>query len=108
MHRHLGSDRGRKRSSGHKAGRRRRRTGSPHITWLIGRARWGARCRYEQWSLGRCDRGSERKARAPPEIGAEIVPSRLLLNKIDRVSEADRAALRVKHPDAILLSAKSP
>jgi GTP-binding protein HflX len=41
------------------------------------------------------------------EIGAHIVPSRLLLNKIDRVSEADRAALRTKHPDAILLSAKS-
>jgi GTPase len=35
------------------------------------------------------------------EIGAEVVPSRLLLNKIDRVSEADRAALRAKHPDAI-------
>jgi GTP-binding protein HflX len=42
------------------------------------------------------------------EIGAEVVPSRLLLNKIDRVSAADRAALREKHPDAILLSAKSP
>src|ERR1700726_4443448 len=42
------------------------------------------------------------------EIGAEVVPSRLLLNKIDRVSETDRAALRAKHPDAILLSAKSP
>jgi GTP-binding protein HflX len=42
------------------------------------------------------------------EIGADVVPSRLLLNKIDRVSEADRAALRAKHPDAILLSAKSP
>ena len=41
------------------------------------------------------------------EIGAEVVPSRLLLNKIDRVSEADRAALRAKHPDAILLSVKS-
>jgi GTP-binding protein HflX len=41
------------------------------------------------------------------EIGAEVVPSRLLLNKIDRVSEADRAALRAKHPDAILLSATS-
>src|SRR6185503_6122355 len=27
------------------------------------------------------------------EIGAEVVPSRLLLNKIDRVSEADRAVL---------------
>jgi GTP-binding protein HflX len=42
------------------------------------------------------------------EIGADTVPSRLLLNKIDRVSEADRASLREKHPDAILLSAKSP
>jgi GTP-binding protein HflX len=42
------------------------------------------------------------------EIGAEAVPSRLLLNKIDRVSETERAALREKHPDAILLSAKSP
>src|SRR5260370_19621003 len=42
------------------------------------------------------------------EIGADVVPSRLLLNKIDRVSESDRAALRAKHPDAILRSAKSP
>jgi GTP-binding protein HflX len=42
------------------------------------------------------------------EIGADVVPSRLLLNKIDRVSEVERAALREKHPDAILLSAKSP
>jgi len=42
------------------------------------------------------------------EIGAEVVPSRLLLNKIDRVGEADRTALRAKHPDAILLSAKLP
>ncbi len=42
------------------------------------------------------------------EIGAEVVPSRLLLNKIDRVSEADCAALRANHPSAILLSAKSP
>jgi GTP-binding protein HflX len=42
------------------------------------------------------------------EIGAEAVPSRLILNKIDRVSETDRAALRAKHPDAILLSARSP
>jgi GTPase len=41
------------------------------------------------------------------EIGAEVVPSRLLLNKIDRLSEMDRAALRAKHSDAILLSAKS-
>jgi GTPase len=42
------------------------------------------------------------------EIGAEAVPSRLLLNKIDRVSEADRAVLQEKHPNAILLSTKSP
>jgi GTP-binding protein HflX len=42
------------------------------------------------------------------EIGADAVPSLLLLNKVDRVSEADRAGLRAKHPDAILLSAKSP
>ena len=42
------------------------------------------------------------------EIGADAVPSRVLLNKIDRVSEAERAALHAKHPDAILLSAKSP
>ncbi|SDI27077.1 MULTISPECIES: GTPase HflX [Bradyrhizobium] len=41
------------------------------------------------------------------EIGADVVPSCLLLNKIDHVSEADRAALRAEHPDAILLSAKS-
>jgi GTP-binding protein HflX len=41
------------------------------------------------------------------EIGAEIVPSRLLLNKIDRVGEAAITALRAKYPDAILLSAKS-
>ena len=42
------------------------------------------------------------------EIGADTVPSRLLLNKIDRVSEAERAALTLRHPDAILLSSQSP
>ena len=42
------------------------------------------------------------------EIGAQAIPSRLILNKIDRVGEADRAALRAKHPEAILVSAKSP
>lgn len=42
------------------------------------------------------------------EIGAEGIPSRVLLNKIDRVAEADRDVLRAKHPDAILVSAKSP
>jgi GTP-binding protein HflX len=42
------------------------------------------------------------------EIGADTVPSRLILNKIDRVDEAGRAALVEKHPDAILLSAHAP
>ncbi|MGZ5876165.1 MAG: GTPase HflX [Bradyrhizobium sp.] len=42
------------------------------------------------------------------EIGADSVPSLLVLNKLDRVSEADRAALREKHPDAVLLSAMVP
>lgn len=41
------------------------------------------------------------------EIGADVVPSRLLLNKMDRVGEADRAALQAKHPEAIFLSARS-
>jgi GTP-binding protein HflX len=36
------------------------------------------------------------------EIRAEIVPLRLFLNKIDRMSEADGATLRTKCPDAIL------
>jgi GTP-binding protein HflX len=42
------------------------------------------------------------------EIGAGAVPSLLLLNKVDRVTQADRASLGAKHPGAILLSAKSP
>ena len=42
------------------------------------------------------------------EIGADVVPSRLLLNKIDRVDEDARTALLARHPDAILLSSKSP
>jgi GTP-binding protein HflX len=42
------------------------------------------------------------------EIGADAVPSRLVLNKLDRVDDAGRAALREKHPDAILLSAHAP
>ncbi|HEX2825969.1 MAG TPA: GTPase HflX [Burkholderiales bacterium] len=42
------------------------------------------------------------------DIGAEGIPSRLVLNKIDRVGEADRAVLREKHPGAIMVSAKSP
>jgi GTP-binding protein HflX len=42
------------------------------------------------------------------EIGAEAVPSLLLLNKADRLDDARRAELLAKYPDAIVLSAKSP
>ena len=42
------------------------------------------------------------------EIGADAVPSRLLLNKVDRLGEEERKALQIKHPDAILLCAKRP
>ncbi|MBR0667737.1 GTPase HflX [Roseomonas hellenica] len=42
------------------------------------------------------------------EIGADVVPSRLVLNKLDRVDAAGRAALIEKRPDAILLSAHAP
>ncbi len=42
------------------------------------------------------------------EIGADSVPSLLVLNKLDRVDAADREALIRKHPDAVLLSAHSP
>ncbi len=42
------------------------------------------------------------------EIGADQVPSRLMLNKMDRVDAAGRAALAEKHPDAIMLSAHAP
>jgi GTPase len=59
-------------------------------------------------SDGACESQLEVSRDALREIGADAVPSRLLLNKIDRVSEADRAALRARYPDAILLSASSP
>ena len=42
------------------------------------------------------------------EIGADVVPTWLLLNKIDRVDEAQRAALADRYPKAIQLSAKQP
>ena len=42
------------------------------------------------------------------EIGADTVPSRLVLNKMDRLDAAAHAALIAKHPDAILLSAHAP
>ena len=41
------------------------------------------------------------------EIGADAVPSRLVLNKMDRVNAANRTDLVAKHPEAILLSAHS-
>ena len=41
------------------------------------------------------------------EIGADAVPSRLVLNKRDRIDEAGCAALLDTNPDAILLSAQS-
>jgi GTP-binding protein HflX len=39
------------------------------------------------------------------EIGADVVPFRLVLNKMDRVDAARRAMLLERHPDAIMLSA---
>jgi GTP-binding protein HflX len=42
------------------------------------------------------------------EIGATEVPSRLLLNKADRLSAEQRQALQAEYPEALVLSAKSP
>lgn len=42
------------------------------------------------------------------EIGADVVPSKLLLNKVDRLDEAAQDALRAEHPEAVLLSAHRP
>ncbi|NUQ72230.1 MAG: GTPase HflX [Polyangiaceae bacterium] len=42
------------------------------------------------------------------EIGAEEVPSKLLLNKADRLTDDEREALSLEFPDAIVLSAKKP
>ena len=42
------------------------------------------------------------------EIGADSVPSRLVMNKIDRLSEGELSALRAAQPEAWFLSAKSP
>jgi GTP-binding protein HflX len=42
------------------------------------------------------------------EIGADAVPRRLLLNKVDRLDAGARAALGREHPEAILLSARDP
>jgi len=42
------------------------------------------------------------------DIGAAQVPSLLLLNKVDRIDEAARRALRERYPGAVLLSAHAP
>ena len=42
------------------------------------------------------------------EIGADVVPSRLVLNKMDQVDAVKRAELFDRHPDAIMLSAHVP
>jgi GTP-binding protein HflX len=42
------------------------------------------------------------------EIGAETIPSRLILNKWDRVEPESRDALRAEFPDAIAMSAHDP
>jgi GTP-binding protein HflX len=42
------------------------------------------------------------------EIGADDVPRLLVLNKSDRLSEEERAALRAAHPEALLVSARDP
>ncbi|MRG95534.1 GTPase HflX [Polyangium spumosum] len=42
------------------------------------------------------------------EIGAEGVPYKLVLNKIDRISDEERLILSREFPEAILLSAKDP
>lgn len=41
-------------------------------------------------------------------IGADVVPNRLILNKIDQVDAEDRARLRDEYPSAVQLSAHSP
>ena len=42
------------------------------------------------------------------EIGADAVQSKLLLNKVDRLSSEERASLARKHPEAVFLSALDP
>ena len=42
------------------------------------------------------------------DIGADSVPTRLVLNKADLVDDARRAELAAMHPDALFLSSRSP
>ena len=55
-----------------------------------------------------CDAQLEVTRSVLKEIGAEAVPSRLLLNKSDRIDATTRDALIARHPNAILLSAHAP
>jgi len=41
------------------------------------------------------------------EIDAAVTPKVLVLNQIDRLSDADAAAVRRRHPDAVFISAKT-
>jgi GTPase len=42
------------------------------------------------------------------EIGADVVPGKLVFNKVDRLDAAAQDALKAAHPDAILVSAHRP
>lgn len=42
------------------------------------------------------------------EIGADAIPSKLVLNKCDKLDDLAKAALRAKHPRALLVSARIP
>jgi GTP-binding protein HflX len=42
------------------------------------------------------------------EVGAEGIPSLLILNKVDRLNPGERALLQSEYPEAIFLSAKNP
>jgi len=55
-----------------------------------------------------CDAQLEVTRQVLREIGAAEVPSKLLLNKADRLDAPARAALLARHPEAILLSAHRP
>jgi GTP-binding protein HflX len=55
-----------------------------------------------------CDAQLEVTREVLREIGAEEVPSKLLLNKIDRLDAAQTAAILARYPGAIALSAHRP
>ncbi|MCC6138116.1 MAG: GTPase HflX [Bdellovibrionaceae bacterium] len=42
------------------------------------------------------------------EVGASDIPSFLVLNKVDRLSELELSALKAEYPQAVFLSAKDP